>query len=417
MSERATVVVTGAGLATPLGLETEAVAARLMRGESGIGPFRTFDVSGLGFTAGAETPDVEIAGRMRFPKNEKFMGRSVRFAVHAAFDAVAASRIDLAAGDPFRVGLYTGSGQTGLESAEFFRGLEVAAEGGDTPDYRGLGGRAARAIDRYWSLRTLSNAGLGLLSMEIGAKGPSANFVQGDTASLQAVLAGADDLAEGRCDVVIAGGYDSLLSQSTVLAYAQAGLLSPAAPDEAGRPFDRRRDGLVLGEGAGFVVLEREADARRRGAPVLGRVLGIGSANETGDAPPKRSAETAGTAIAEATGGRRPDFVVAHGIGTRDGDRDEARLLAALGHGAPVTAFKGATGYLGAATGVVETILALMAARERRLPPVARCAAPDDGLGLDLVHGAARTIESAAPTALCLAWTWSGQVGAAFVGA
>jgi len=411
-----TVVVTGAGLATPLGTDAGTIAGRLARGESGIGPFRAFDVAGLGFSAGAETPAVDIAARLRFPKNEKFMGRSVRLAFHAALDAVASSRLDLGALDPFRVAVYTGSGQTGLESAEFFGGLEAAAAGPEVPDFRDLGGRASRAIDRYWSFRSLANAGLGLLSMEFGAKGPSANFVQGDTASLQAVEAGVAELIEGRCDAVVAGGYDSLFTQSTALAYARAGLLSAAPPEGVRGPFDGSRDGIVLGEGAGFVLLEREADARRRGAPVIGRLLGFGSATHSGEAPPKSVAATAARAIAEATGGARPDFVVAHGIATPEGDRDEARLLHELAAGVPVTAFKGATGYLGAATGAVELILAMLAARDRTVPPIARLEAPDEGLGLDLVRAEPRPLAAAAPTALCLSWTWSGQIGAVMIG-
>ena len=416
MSHEAAIVVTGAGLALPLGLSMDGVWSRLVRGESAIGPMRVLDTARLGVLAAAEVPAFDLASRLRFPKNEKFMGRSVRFGLLAALDAVAASAIDFALLDAYRVGIHVGSGQTGLETAEFFGALDVAGE--DDPNYRNMGGRAARMIDRYWSLRTLSNAGLGLLSMELGAKGSSANFVQGDTASSQAIIAGCQDLAEGRCDVVLAGGYDSLLTASTCLAYARAGLLSAAGPETAGRPFDRARDGLVLGEGAGFLVLERHEDARRRGAPILGALVGFGSSMEAGEAPPKASARSFTAAVGEATSRQGPDFVMAHGIGTVDADEREAGLLQAqMGSPVAVTAVKGATGYLGAATGAVEIILALLAARHRAVPPIAHLAEPDEGVTLDLVRGTARRAAQANPAGLCLSWSWTGQLTAVLVAA
>ena len=120
--------------------------------------------------------------------------------------------------------------------AEFFAALEVAETGERDSTYRQLGGRASRLVDRYWSLRTLSNAGLGLLAAEFAARGPSSNFVQGETASAHALEAAYYDVLEGRCDVALAGGYDCLLTPSTYLAYQRAGMLSSSAPERACQP-------------------------------------------------------------------------------------------------------------------------------------------------------------------------------------
>jgi 3-oxoacyl-[acyl-carrier-protein] synthase II len=407
------IVVTGLGLAVPVGLSVPDAWERAVRGASAIDRVRRFD-PGDSSCATAEVPPFVLADRLRVPKNEKFMGTSVRLAMHAAHSAVAASQLDLAAVDPFRIALYTGSGQTGLDNAEFFGAYEIAWTGEVEKDYANLGGRASRALDRFWSLRTLANAGVGLLATELAATGASDNFVQGDTASAVAVAAGARELADLRCDVAIVGGYDSLLNVSDYLAYREAALLSAAPAGDAYRPFDERRDGLVLGEGAGFLVLERAADAARRGAPIVGELLGTGFAIEsTNRLESKTSPAALRAAIEAALNGSTPDFVIAHGIGTREGDRSEATLIAELvGRDVPVTALKGLTGYLGAATGAVELVLALEAARRRVVPPIARHERRDPACDLALVAGRPLQLTPARPTGLCISWSWFGQCAA-----
>ncbi len=327
------------------------VTARALQGDSGIGPLRRLGTVGHACTAAGELPPFDLASSLRLPKNAKFMSRSVECAVLAAGEAIAGAG-SLGDTDPHRIGMYTGSGQTGLEPSEFFAAVELAETGDESGTYKHLGGRAARLVDRYWSLRTLANAGLGLLAAEFSARGPCNNYVQGDTASAQALAAGYFDLLEDRCDVALAGGYDCLLTPSTYLAYERAGLLSPSDPCRAHRPFDRERDGLVLGEGAAFVVLERRSRAEARGGTILGEVLGVGFAQGIGDRPsPTIACDAARLAIRDAADGLHPDMVIAHGIGTREDDAREAAMLAALGFDrTPVTAMKGFTGYLGAST-------------------------------------------------------------------
>jgi 3-oxoacyl-[acyl-carrier-protein] synthase II len=413
MNPEREVVVTGIGLAIPPGLGVADVGARALRGDSGIGPLRRLGALGPGCAAAGEVPAFNLEPSLRLPKNAKFMSRSVECAVLAAAEAMssagATGRVD-----PRRLGVYTGSGQTGLEPAEFFAALELAETGDAGPTYKNLGGRAARLVDRYWSLRTLANAGLALLAAEFSARGPCNNYVQGDTASAQALAAGFFDLLEGRCDVALAGGYDCLLLPSIYLAYERAGLLSTADPDRAHRPFDRSRDGLVLGEGAAFVVLERRTRAEARGATILADLIGVGFAQGIDDRPsPKIAGDAARLAIRDAAAGLQPDMVIAHGIGTRDDDAREATMLAGLGFDTtPVTALKGFTGYLGATTAVAELCIGILGARQRAVPPVARLEAPDEGCPLDLVTSVPRPLAARKPSLLAMSWSWSGQCAA-----
>lgn len=411
MEPQPKIVVTGIGLVTCLGLSAAEAGPRSLRGESGIGPLRYFDVSAHTCTAGACVQPLELTSRLRIPKNQKFMNRSVEFAMLAAKDAIAASHMDLDRMASNRIALHLGSGQSGLEPAEFFAALNLLVETGLPLNYKELGGRPARLIDRYFPLRTLPNAGSGLLSSEISARGPGNNFVQSDTGSALAIATAYYDLAEERCDVALAGGYDSLLTVSNYLAYESQGLLSAAAPERAYRPFDRERDGMVLGEGAAILVMERAEDAQRRGAAILGEIAGFGNSMDiTDSAEPIGSEATARAACEQAMGKTPVDCVIAHGIGTPQGDRREAALLAAIfGSAIPITALKSQTGYVGAATAAVEIALGLMAVQQRLIPPIARHQHPDPDFTLDLVWGNARRISSATPSVLCLNWSWTGQ--------
>jgi 3-oxoacyl-(acyl-carrier-protein) synthase len=408
------VAITGAGLVTPLGLTAAENVARSGRGESGIGPARAFAVEGHAAQALATVAEFELEPFLRFPKNYKFMGRAVQFAMRAAREAIEQSGIDPRKLNPSRVGIHVGSGQTGVEYDHFFPSLVMAWDAGREMDYKHLGGLPSHLIDRYICLRTLANGGLALLSTEFGIRGPNGNFTQKDTASAQALYAAYLDLLEDRCDAAVAGGYDSLVTTGNFLAYQQAGLLSHSPPAAAYRPFDSQADGLVLGEGAGFLVLERWEHAAERGAAILGEFLGAGAAMGANEQwRPAWTAETIHQAARQALGDRRPDFVVASGVGTLEEDRAEAAALASmLGAATPVTALKSQTGYMGAGTAAAELALGLLCARQGFLPAIARHtqSGPDDAL--DLVSRAARQIEKTEPLGLFLSCSWGGAVAA-----
>ncbi|HTT66357.1 MAG TPA: beta-ketoacyl synthase N-terminal-like domain-containing protein [Bryobacteraceae bacterium] len=407
------VAITGVGLVTPLGLTATENVARSCRGESAIGPATAFAVAGHAAQALASVAPFDLERSLRVPKNCKFMGRAVQFAMRAAREAIDQSGIDPRQMDAGRVGIQVGSGQTGVEYDHFFPSLIMAWDAGREMDYKYLGGLPSHLIDRYICLRTLANGGLALLSTEFGIRGPNGNFTQKDTASAQALQAAYLDLLEERCDVAVAGGYDSLATPGNFLAYEQAGLLSHADPAEAYRPFDRQADGLVLGEGAGFVVLERWEHAAGRGAAILGELCGAGSAMGANEQwRPAWTAETICQAVRQAIGDTQPDFVVACGMGTVEEDRCEAAALAAMvGSGVPVTALKSHTGYMGAGTAAAELGLGLLCARQGFLPGIARHTRAADG-GPDLVAGSPRPIAATRPLGLFLSCSWGGAVAA-----
>lgn len=408
------VAITGVGLVTPLGLTAAENVARSCRGESGIGPAQAFAVEGHAAQALASVAEFELEPFLRFPKNYKFMGRAVRFAMRAAREAIDESGIDFAKLDASRVGIHVGSGQTGVEYDHFFPSLIMAWDEGREMDYKYLGGLPSHLIDRYICLRTLANGGLALLSTEFGIRGANGNFTQKDTASALALHAAWLDLLEERADVAVAGGYDSLVTPGNFLAYEQAGLLSHRDPAEAYRPFDRQGDGLVLGEGAGFLVMETWDHAQERGAAILGEFLGAGAAmGERPEWRPAWTAETIRQAACQAIGDARPDFVVAAGLGTAAEDRCETVALGALaGDGVPVTAFKSQTGYMGAGTAAAELGLGLLCARQGFLPAIARLRAADAHGGLDLVAGSARRFDDTRRTGVFLSCSWGGAVAA-----
>ncbi|MGA2593487.1 MAG: beta-ketoacyl synthase N-terminal-like domain-containing protein [Bryobacteraceae bacterium] len=408
------VAITGVGLVTPLGLSAAENVSRSCRGESGIGRAQAFVVEGHAAQALATVADFDLEPFLRVPKNIKFMGRAVQFAMRAAREAIDQSGLDPRNMDATRVGIQVGSGQTGVEYDDFFPSLLMAWDAGREMDYKYLGGLPSHLIDRYICLRTLANGGLALLSTEFGIRGPNGNFTQKDTASALALNAAWLDLLEGRCDVAVAGGYDSLATPGNFLAYEQAGLLSHADPAEAYRPFDAQADGLVLGEGAGFLVLERWEHAEERGATVLGEFLGAGLA--MGSSTKWRPAWTEDAicqAARQATANARADFVVAAGLGAAEEDRCEAVALSALvGNGIPVTALKSQTGYMGAGTAAAELGLGLLCARQGFLPAIARHRLADADCALDLVAGNARHLEDAQQLGLFLSCSWGGAVAA-----
>ena len=371
-------------------------------------------MEGYAAQALATVPDFNLEPLLRFPKNYKFMGRAVQFAMRAAHEAIHQSGIDLSRMDATRVGIQVGSGQTGVEYDHFFPSLIMAWDAGREMDYKYLGGLPSHLIDRYICLRTLANGGLALLSTEFGIRGPNGNFAQKDTASALALQAAWLDLIEERCDVAVAGGYDSLATPGNFLAYEQAGLLSHADPAEAFRPFDSRADGLVLGEGAGFLVLERWEHAVARNATILGEFLGAGAAmGAHAQWRPAWSVDTIHQAACQALGDASPDFVVASGTACAEEDGCEAAALAGIAGRAPVTALKSLTGYMGAGTAAAELGLGLLCAREGFIPAIARHTATSAaGTELDFVSGAARPLGQPEPIGLFLSCSWGGSVAA-----
>ena len=410
------IVITGLGLATPLGHTPAESWQRCLLGRSGIDACTRFDTGGHACRSGGLVPSYDLKD-LRAPKNQKFMNAGARHLMYAAKSALAAAAVGMDSMDHSRVAVHVGSGRVGPEPSEFFRAFQVARTPEGAPDWDQLGGRASRLVDPYFPLRTLSNSGAALLAMEICARGPSTNFVQSDIASALALDAACRDLMDRRCDMAIAGGFDCLLTPACYLSFEKQGLLSSKPPDEALRPFDREADGLVLGEGAAALVLERLGDARQRSAPILAEVAGFATAlSSSHSIEPFAASDAISATIRRAASGGPVDFVVASGFGLPDADCKEAGILSeVMGDEVPVTAFKGLTGYLGAATALVEVALGVMALNNSLIPPVARHHQRAEGIRINVASRSNRLDEDKPHAALFLSNSWTGQSAAVYL--
>lgn len=399
------VVITGMGLASAAGLAPEAVWKAVLGGVT-VRPEQ--DKDGL---AGARVPPYELQ-KLRLPKNQKFLSASSRHLMWAGLQALDAAGWSGAALAPERVGVFSAAGQAGMEPSSFFPGFDALAAQAADPDWEGLGGPAARSLDFYFPLRCLSNAGLALLAMEISARGPSNNFSQSDTAGALALESAVDSLQAGECDMAICGAFENLLGAANYLNYQQAGLLSPSAP----RPFDRAAAGMLLAAAGAAIVLERRSSAEARGAPILAEIGAVATAldDAAGGAEPIGTGRAVEAVCRRALGGEQPAFAVLSGLGVPRFDLREAKAVTeALGPGVPCTAFKGATGYAGGSTAILETVLAVCALRAGLVPPVAGLEHPAEGVQLDLVALQPRVLNGTASAgALCLSHSFMGQSAA-----
>jgi 3-oxoacyl-[acyl-carrier-protein] synthase II len=366
------IAVTGAGVVSPIGQDLDAFWAGLVTGVAGITEIERFPVSDLRVTRGGE---VKKLGRLPDEDERRLPPcRASRFLVHAAREALVQSGLLGARPDPARVGVVVGTALGGIDDAD--RAV------------RGRGGLSALCGSLYdgptWNL-----AGW------LGSTGPVLTVSTACASGASAVGVGADLLRAGRADVVLAGGVDVLCR------FVQRGfnVLRSLTRDRV-RPFDRRRSGILLGEGAGLLVLERVPAAAARGATPLGLVLGQASTADgshiTSPDPEGRGLELA-IRLALTEAGVRPealDFVSAHGTGTPANDRVETevlrRVLGRRAHAIPVNSIKAHLGHTMGAAATLEAIMCLLAGRHGQVPPTLNYEEPDPACDLDWVPEGAR---------------------------
>src|SRR6056297_809882 len=372
------VVVTGLGLVTPLGESVERTWTGLLEGTSGAGPITHFDPDETSLRAsiacevGTEPAAVAPVGRV----DDRTMGRYAQFAVAATAEALADAGFDAASPDwnAERVGTSIGSGLAGL--------AEIEASAGARPSPSFL-------------VSALTNLAAGQVSMTIGAKGPNRAPGTACSAGTHAIAAAADDIRRGRADIVVAGGTDAAISPLGVGSFDAMRALSTADdPATASRPFDSDRDGLVLSEGCGIVVLEARDHARERGATPYAAITGAGW---TADAHhPTRPAESGDglrrcleQALLDAN--RKPatvDHVNAHATSTPVGDAREADALAAAFDETgvpPTTSIKGHLGHALGAAGAIEAAVVARTIAEGTIPPTLNYETPDPACDLPVV--------------------------------
>ena len=384
---RRRVVVTGLGCVSPLGSDVASTWEAAVAGTSGVGPVRRFDPSELPVRIAAECA-ADAAPRQLPAKESRRVDRATRLALLAAEEAVADARLDLDAAAAERVGVVIGTSIGGIET--LLDGHDVLRE------------RGARRLSPFLVPMTLPNMTAGYVSMQWGFRGPIACPVGACASGAQALGAAARLIERGDADVVIAGGTDATVLPLVIAGFAAMRALSMRNddPTRASRPFDRDRDGFVVGEGAGILVLESEAFARARGAPLRAVLLGYGeAADATHPATPPEDAHGARRAIERALADadlapRDVDAVNAHATSTPAGDRSEAMALRAV-FGAhtdalPVSATKSMTGHLLGAAGAVEAIFSVRALETGLLPPTVNLDHPDPECAIDHVAHKAR---------------------------
>ncbi|MFP6578591.1 MAG: beta-ketoacyl-ACP synthase II [Myxococcota bacterium] len=380
------VVVTGLGCVTPLGPNVASTWEALCEGRSGVGPISRFACDDYPVRIAAECPAEIDLGDVP-AKEVRRMDRCVRFALAAAREAMAASGLEVGArGD--RIGVAIGSGIGGLETI--------------TQNQDQLRTKGPKRVSAFTIPMGIASMPGGVVSIHYGLKGPNLCHVSACASGAHAIGEAARIIERGEADAMLAGGTEAPIIGLGLAAFAKMRALSCRndEPERASRPFDRGRDGFVIGEGAGVLVLEERGHALSRGAPILAEVVGYGaSADAANLAAPDAEGDGAVRAMRAALRDARRDardvaYVNAHATSTPAGDPVEALALQRVFGDAldtlPVSATKSMTGHLLGAAGAVEAIACIRALECGVLPPTINLEDPDPLCPLDHVTGAAR---------------------------
>ncbi len=398
------VVVTGMGWITPLGHDLETVWSKLLAGESGISQTRHFDASTFPTQFSAQVKDYDYRDWVAYPQCHEEVGLNTGFALGAAAQAWKMAGLD---GDEDldhqRLGIYLGSGEGSLDfdnyAASNLGGWDAEKNAIDSVRWASI---AKSRMSMMREVEQESNMPLTHLAMEFEARGPAYNCLTACAASTQAIGEATQILRRGDADVMISGGTHTMIHPLGVSGFNRLTALSTRNDgcQTAARPFDRTRDGFVLGEGAGIVILETLEHATRRGAPIHAEVVGYGSSADayriTDIQPDGRGAiEAMHQALRDA--GLEPgdiDYVSAHGTGTKENDSIESRAVKAVfGDRAkqiPMSSIKSMLGHLIAAAGAVELIVSILTIRDQKVPPTMNLHDPDPECDLDYVPNASR---------------------------
>jgi 3-oxoacyl-[acyl-carrier-protein] synthase II len=379
------------GVVSPVGSTVRSAWDAVLRGESGIGPIKRFDVSAFPVRFGGEVRDFDVAQYMP-PKEARRMDDFMHYGVAAGVQAVSDSGIDFAQCDAARCGAVCGAGIGGLWTIE----AEYEAY---------LKGMSPRKISPFFVPATIINMIAGHLSIRYGLKGPNLGVVTACTTSTHAIGLGMRCIQYGDADVIIAGGGEMATTRCGLGGFGQAKALSSRneSPQEASRPWDRDRDGFVLSDGGGAVLLEELEHAKKRGARIYAELVGFGMSGDAHHitAPPE-DGEGARLAMANALRDAQlnPDqvqYINAHATSTPLGDKAETEAMKrAFGEHArrvAISSTKSMTGHLLGAAGVLEAVFSILAIRDGVAPPTINYQTPDPECDLDYVPNTARQMK------------------------
>jgi 3-oxoacyl-[acyl-carrier-protein] synthase II len=390
-------VITGLGVLSPVGAGQQAFWQGLLAGKSGIRPIRAFDAQALPTRIAGEIPDFDPKNYIpKEPKEARkslrMMARTIQLAVCAAQLALDDSKIDKAKLDPTRFGVEFGAGLIATELDEMLEAARLSANcQPGVVDLEKWGEQGLPNIQPLWMLKYLPNMLACHVSIFHNAQGPSNTITESDVASLLAIGEAYRILDRDAADFILVGGADSRINPLSMVRNCLFQPLSRRndAPERACRPFDRDRDGFVIGEGAAVLALEELEHARKRGARIYAEVVGFASAFD-----PRRSgaglARAIRTAMAEAgIGPDDVDHINAHGLSTAESDTWEARAIGEVfgSETPPVFALKSYVGSLGAGSGVTETIASALAVTHGVVPPTLNYETPDPACSVNVLTG------------------------------
>ena len=377
------VAVTGLGVLSPIGNDPSTFFANLMAGKSGIKKMETDFVDSLDCKIAAYINDYEPLDH--FVKNKAAtMDRVTQFAVSASQQAINDAGLNLETEDLERFGVYLGTGMGGAASIE---------EG-----YVRLYKEQARRLKPFTVLMAMNNAASAQVALDFGITGPDLTFCTACSSSSVAIGEAVRQIRHGYTDVMLAGGSEALLTFGTIKAWEALRTLADedeADPSTSCKPFSGNRSGLVLGEGAGMIVLEDMERAVARGAKIYAEVIGYGSSNDSSHITQpsvEGQARAMRKALAEAKiTADQLDYINAHGTGTKLNDITETNAIKQVcGNKIPVSSSKSMHGHLMGAAGAVEFVACMMAIQEQALPPTAHLVVPDPECDLDYVPNIGR---------------------------
>ncbi len=378
------VVITGMGLITPLGLNVSDTWDNILVGKSGFGPFtlierREHTMFGMCEVKGFD-PAKEL-GRRAIRRQD----RTQQFALYAAKEAMQQSGLRVTDENRERIGVILGTGVGGIQTLVTQEAIQLE---------KGL-----RRISPFAITMIMPNGAAGMIAIEYGIQGPSSTITTACAAGCDAVGHAFQTIQFGFIDAAVTGGSESILSHVAIGGFERAGATS-VKEDGTPQPFDKNRDGLVVGEGAGILVLESLEHAQARGATILAEVVGYG---RTTDAyhitAPSAGGDGAARAIRKAMADAhlQPqdiDYISAHGTGTRLNDSSEtAAIKTALGdhaYNVALSSTKSMTGHIMGGTGAIESIFCTLAIRDQVVPPTINYKTPDPECDLDIVPNNAR---------------------------
>ena len=378
------VVVTGLGPVSPIAIGKKYYWQALYEGKNGIDSITTFDLGDCPVTFGAEIRDFDPSVYMP-GKEAKRSDRAIHFAVAAAKLAVEDSGLDVKSIDPYRLGVYIGTGQGGIETS--FNNFRIMLEKG------------SKRVSPYFIPMMISNMSTAYVAIVLGAKGPNLCVVTACATSLHSMGEAYHTIVRDDADVIIAGGTEAALRTIAIAGFASMKALSTRNDDprHASRPFDKDRDGFVMGEGAGVVVLEELEHALARGAHIYAEFTGYGTSCDAGHiTAPDPEAKGAAYATRKAMkmsgwNESQVDYINAHGTSTGLNDKMEATMInAVFGENAKnitVTSTKSMIGHCLGAAGGLEVIASLQAIEEGYIHPTLNYTTPDPDCDLNISTG------------------------------